>query len=390
MARKIFIYNAVDKNNVNKFRNEIDALMINGNVYAHMSENSKKEIYGNGIKILIDPMLYASQAFVKDQLILNKKLGKFKVKPSLIKLFQAFGVDCQKIDGYIEKDKLPDNGKITFWEFLEFNHSKLIESILNFQRNILQGSDSVFLDEISDKNETISPSLLIWDKEAVEFNNKLFDKFDIITVLLDKKTIKTSYNLFIEYIDSIPNDKKVMLWVEKEAISKFEEVITKFENKNILVKFGGYNELILAQEKGVILDSIITAFGYGESRNILPVGGGLPTNKVYSTNNHRRENFDNYYSDVKGFKNPKEYLDGYCGCNLCKNLFEYNPSMDAIFIFSDQKKYKKGLRTFSRATSTAQKAATEHFVWNKIKEIDAYNSKQTLERGINLWAKNNK
>ena len=96
-----------------------------------------------------------------------------------------------------------------------------------------------------------------------------------------------------------------------------------------VMAYGGYDSILLCHEElKERLYGVAQSVGYGESRNITPVGGGLPVNKYYFYPTHKRMTV----GDASNILSKQGFLTGdkaeaaerfyqeICDCLQCKKI----------------------------------------------------------------------
>lgn len=172
--------------------------------------------------------------------------------------------------------------------------------------------------------------------------------------------------------------------MKKEFASLHKNYFSEI-SKKVFYKFVSFEEILeINNSKNKInTEGFITAFGYGESREIYPIGGGLPVNKVYSPFQRTRVYSTDFFEELKNEgidlddnKNIEKYKKYVCNCSICTELIDKN-GLDMIYIYSEFKEYKVTLKngmSSSRiaATQTSITLTNFHYIENKIREYDDF------------------
>jgi hypothetical protein len=163
--------------------------------------------------------------------------------------------------------------------------------------------------------------------------------------------------------------------------------------KKPIMAYGGYDSIFLCHKEITNrLYGVAQSVGYGEAREITPVGGGLPINKYYFLPLHQRMNFSEaagilqkhgyFANDTSVQQRTEKYYNNICNCKECyqvigdniDNFNRYNESVPFTF--------KKSGIMRNRPTTDASLIAAKHFLWCKINEW-AFINKKPLSEIIN-------
>ncbi|WP_342276291.1 hypothetical protein [Spiroplasma endosymbiont of Nebria brevicollis] len=205
----------------------------------------------------------------------------------------------------------------------------------------------------------IAPYFMIrYSSEAlswIKINAKLLDSFltlknevDIAAELIMDKNVLQNPLLINEIINSYTKEgyDYIFIWIDdfnffKDNSSKYFEGFKKLINgfnaleKKVVNLYGGFGWILLCHhESKYKLYGVAQSTGYGESRPITPVGGGLPINKYYFLPLHERlkmqEAIDilikqGYMENGKSnSKNAEEYYKNVCDCKQCREVIKDN------------------------------------------------------------------
>jgi hypothetical protein len=229
-------------------------------------------------------------------------------------------------------------------------------------------------------------------EEFIQLNN---DKYDVAAQLVMDKEVLHSKEI-LEKIKQTYNTnrcKYIFIWIDNfnsfEASPNdkiaFYNLLKLFHELNLkpIMAYGGYDSIFLCnQEITYRLYGVAQSVGYGEAREITPVGGGMPTNKYYFLPTHKRVKFvtaaellveKGYFSELKPSNEYAiDYYTNICSCKQCKaiikkdidNFREYNDSIPFIV------KTKRGDINRNRPTTNASLIAAMHFLYCKTYEWD--------------------
>ena len=137
----------------------------------------------------------------------------------------------------------------------------------------------------------------------------------------------------------------------------------------ILIIHGGYFSVILAGTAYQLAAGVGHGIEYGESRSVVPVGGGVPLAKFYFPKFHKRINYDPDAEDVLLEKNwhlgVDTYLQNVCDCSLCKDVILRDVPSD-FHRFGETKISPKDGKAYP--TSAALDLSRRHYLHTKAKE----------------------
>ena len=356
-----------------------DNLVINANSAAHVSGAIAKfiieKLYNRENKgYFIDPITYAFQKNIH-----KLKNEKGILKKSISKLIERYGIASIINDG---------NALGLSYFSKQVTHD-FCEKVLNFQYGIIQefvSSDGMSeyllydtkttLDEI----QQIHPKLLIAPYFYLDVNDDDFYKWlDINTGCIKiSKSLGSSYKNLPVFAQITLNracltDKEKIryiiheyatcgcdgytVWIDdfdehsvsKEELTGFIEFLKglkdQSENKQIYNMYGGYFSVLLMHREVNLLDAVSHGLEYGESREVYPVGGGLPTSKYYFPPLHIRFDFTKAFylldyrkiidTSKENWGTSKNYFAEICDCRICKETLG-NTMLDFTKFESDQ------------------------------------------------------
>lgn len=398
---------AADQSELAKFNQTYDLLALNANMVAHMPSALSKFISQKitNKPYFIDPQTHAFQhglSFLESSA--EGKEGE--IKSSIAKLIRLYGNPFEK---RILKDK--DRGPVEPEDFKR-NLPDFCQRVRDFQNNTLskvaQSSDTqkyyTFL-KAKGKNVSIEskPKFFIapyfflapgtygdWlrvntrcAKECID--NKRTDKV-AIEIVLSKSILfdESARNEIIEAYCKIPQPDWFLIWVdefnEQSASQKELECFLSFIQKlgdraPVINLYGGFFSVVAARLEIVkALRGVTHGLEYGESRGVIPVGGGIPSAKFYIPSLHSRLPFRDAYRVVKdlgGFDSLNKYYENVCNCEECKSLIQNNPEADfGVYGKSKPKTFFRNGQPVTREyplVETKQKCL-RHYMWNKSEE----------------------
>jgi hypothetical protein len=169
------------------------------------------------------------------------------------------------------------------------------------------------------------------------------------------------------------NCDEYLIWVD--GFSEDEQSVSSLKNFILLVTelastskrvtnlYGGYLSIILTKFSNG-LSAVSHGLEYGESRGVVPVGGGLPMAKYYFLPLHRRLK-QAVFTDLiieNGWRTGalNVYFEAnICNCSSCKEVEK----------FFDSYPIKRGGRTYYYPTTKAKEHSLKHYLHCKEKEF---------------------
>jgi len=383
-------------------------IALNATLVALSPDATGVFLIGKKKPFFIDPLTYAFSC--SPIYVISKETGE--LKRSIKKLLEEYG------------DPLVEKRVVTHQHFGNEEIKKgFCKRVLEFQKKFLANSleeDRKYIEEssvssgesletFSKPNFIIAPYLNIdinsW-KESTGLNSSFFEisanlKVDTdiyCEIVLDRVLLHKSE--IVEYIlesYSSLNCKGYLFWIsdfpehstaidEIDAIRKIVEKLSA-GGREVINLYGGYLSCILSYYG---LTSVCHGPGYGEERNIVPVGGGLPVPKYYFPPLHLRMKTDVIEWYLKEAKiSSKKFYDEICDCPICKEVIKEDVSN--FFRFGER---HHSIRAdgipFSYPTERAKYLNTLHFLYARYKEIEDINVKDKQEILNNLEISRNK
>lgn len=408
-----------EKKYVSDFRDSYDVLMLNANIFAHCTNSISKFISSELCKkkFIIDPQTYAFQYY-------QGLLGTDgNLKKSIEKLVDFYGlrlkdiISCKKrsIDlGDFDSDDV----------FLK----ELCKNVIDFQRNTIKK------ESLEEKNEykeyieyvleqdgsdlciepcsLIAPYFYLSDEnfeQWLNINTKAIELSQNYSMSISAQlVINSSILLDTTKIDKLVNEYsktnpcEVLLWIdnfdEKDVgdiwLRNYLYLLEKFKKVNIPVSqlYGSYFSLILINLG--LLQACCHGMEYGESRNVFPVGGGVPISKFYLPIAHKRFHFRNIIQLLlnEGWLDNKNiYFEKVCDCPQCREIIKDDPESDIrefgiINTVTNIRKGKNGREysvMMSYPTTEAKEICLRHYLYNKEREyifIKEHNISEIIEQ----------
>lgn len=394
---KLLRYNTGnDKKVFLQFKDDFDAVIFNASIVAH-SRNAIADLVSVHMhKYIVDPQTYILQHNIS-----NIANSKGVLKESVRKYFE-------QLPSFILESISSGRNEFTIDE-IGNGLSELVEKVYEFQMSYINQvmEDKEYNKYLAFLNITPQPKLVVapyfmlrsqYGREEhlqwLEINRKALMEMlriagtaPVATQLvmdtevlnsMDIDEIVKTYNIegyeyiFIWINDFIPSSAKAQY---QKSFLELIEKLNKIGKKPIM-SYGGYDSIILCHKDAPIrLYGVAQSVGYGEARQITPVGGGLPVNKYYFYPLHRRLLFREaaaiLYQQGYFQKNKKvaadEYYQYICNCNQCReiikndinNFGKYNESIP----FVTRNNIKR-----NRPTPDAALRADIHFMNSKVHE----------------------
>lgn len=348
-----------------------DLLAINANMFAHASSSISSFIFKTFIKkddkgYFIDPMTHSFQ----HNLDMIRSSKTHKIKKSISKLITAYGEPlinivsnenrtivpsdfngfkeefCRNVVAFQQQTVIHEMEKKGFKEYIDFD-----PSILSKAKPEFIVAPYFYLDGDND-----------WLELNIEFINitkQLYNNENVFAELVVSKSILHDdcfLNKICEAYSSL-DINGILIWVDdfKEhevspiELGEFAKLVKNLKSNGLQVfnLYGGFYSISLTSfedELGFRLDGVGHGLEYGESRAVIPVGGGIPTSKYYYYPLHNRldyrtsanllrslgilnsETTDEYFKDIcnKNCPSCSEVLkEGMSGFTLYENTLYY-------------------------------------------------------------------
>lgn len=408
-----------DKKAFVAFKKSFDAVIFNATIVAYSGSAVADLVSVHKNQYIIDPQTHIMQHDIMAIMSKDKKTGKYHIKQSVKKYLGQLPGSVMEI---IEKENRP-------LSTAEINSiiDDLVKSVFEFETQyvnsfIKKKEYDKYLEYVHvgpEPKVIIAPYFMLKKDmaekkihEYMELNRKCLEKF-----ILHQKTQERRYPVAAQLVidrEILQNDnlcellKKyydyegyeyIFLWISD--FSSFECSVEEKKNyynllktlnqmgKKPLMAYGGYDSILLTQvQMPVRLFGVAQSVGYGETRSITPVGGGLPVNKYYFYPLHRRMRFDEALGILmgngyfgKGKSNAEHANDYYaeiCDCEQCKKII--GSDIDNFKVYNESIPYTVNARygeiKRNRPTSEATLVAAFHFLfcknneWEQVEKTD--------------------
>jgi len=391
-----------------------DIIRLNGNIVSHTPEGVAGFLATAGKDFYIDPQTHAFQhatIHLKSDVSDKKKKEppRYKFKPSIVKLAnERLGGPFSQVianDKPISPAVFTDKGTIK-----NVAINSVCQSVKEFQLDLIESELDDEAKEFIEGPSGFKPVFVIapyfylskhsW-REWLEINVACYQRMkelveDVPTYLslvVSKDALDNEGDI-VSAISGVKPDG-ILLWIDSHVEeelrrSEVESYVHFLKELNGNTEFlynshGGYLSILLCHpELGGILDGVAHSVNYGEHRNVVPIGGGLPMARFYLYSLHSRLR----WGDAADIVQPRGWLDSVgsyreniCMCHQCQELFDEKGSAEKAFDLYG----KSNPVTITRRDGTivrleyptkeAKQAATRHYLYNKAKEFDDVETK---------------
>lgn len=418
-----------EKKYFKEFQGKYDAIVINANILAH-TVSSMSSFLGCELseKFLIDPQTYAFQSYSH---LLQSTKGKPKgvevtVKKSIQTLLDKYGTRLTNIivtgkRSLKYSDFNDDEGAL----FLD----ELCQNVIDFQLNTVKNESTENSEygeyieyDIESNSSTLNlePFALIapyfymtentlehWlphninsiriskqkftDKKIyaqIVIDKDILLEEEVLQKLIDAYSGCTADGFFI-WIDNF--DEKIISYKYLKNFIKLIKDLKAALNKPIYQIYGSYFSIMLTN---VYLTGTCHGMEYGETRDVYPVGGGVPVSKFYLPSIHKRLLYREVLDVLltKDLLTSKEiYFENVCSCKTCHEVIRIDPNIDFGAygnVKSTTFKRKAGGKEYSVTmdypTTDAKDLCLRHYLYNKEHEFQFVRGKNFEELKVQL------
>lgn len=216
---------------------------------------------------------------------------------------------------------------------------------------------------------------------------KLYPSKEVVMeIVLDRRILEHPYRT--DLINSLKSltvkPDFILLWIddhkEHEMPEDYLESYINFVNElgqvsPVINLFGSFFSVIVARTN-IAPKLVGVGHGpeYGESRGVVPVGGGIPVSKFYLPSLHRRLNFRDAVSAIQSlgcFKSKDKFFNVICDCLQCSTTIKVSPEKDFEHYGKTNKKEvktKTGSVTKAYPTSGSKDLCVRHYMHTKKRE----------------------
>jgi hypothetical protein len=376
-----------------------DAVMMNANMLAYTPKAMATFVLRLDKGFFVDPQTHAFQHGYE---FITSKNGS--PKRSIQNLAKAYG---EPILSALENKSVIKN--------TDFDdaavRTEFVKKVLNFQLNTVQEVATVgpeaeyvnfalndassgltrnnlmprgviapyfFLDKGEDKSLSVNKDFLIASQAKLAADSSSIPLFAQIVISKEGINDKTYWDKVVATYAAV-SVTDIFLWVDgfdeteasEELLKKFQSAVTDLtaKGKKVFNLYGGYFSILLTKKENG-LSGVCHGMEYGESRKVVPVGGGLPKAKYYFPPLHKRLRYEDFKRilnanpgwEAKGSKDQTFAVE-VCNCKPCENLAQFAETITFDI------KSKTGTRQGSTPTSAAKECSLEHYLLNKKKEF---------------------
>jgi len=333
----------------------------------------------------IDPITHA---FGHHPRYISKQIdtGDLTPKPAMVYLSQIYGEPVSIHIGHRAVSPNDFNGLA----------EEFTEKVLNFQHHVIDqalkdSNDAKYLDAVP-----TSPCLLIapyfylsansvdtWLDLNIEFvklavnsgrNLPIFAEIVLANEAFQDQELREK--VLSRYIDCPANG--ILLWIEsfsehsasKGALREYRSFVKRLSEsgKSVVIMYGGYYSILLTKF-GV--SAVCHGPGYGEEREITPVGGGIPHPKFYFPDMHMRLLYREvaFGLNTGNINSAELFYQDVCNCAMCKKVIRDDFSNFAKYGETNAGVRRDGIM-FEYMTSMTKEITTAHYIYRKKAEFD--------------------
>ncbi len=174
---------------------------------------------------------------------------------------------------------------------------------------------------------------------------------------------------FLFWIDAYFEQKELAESL-KQYISSLR--ILKRRDKPIYILYGSYFSALLSNGDDKIVDGVAHGLEYGEAREVVPLGGGIPMAKFYFYPLHKRMSVKDMSEVIRALEinTKEEFFEKICSCSMCKELIKTNNVLTDFQLGYGQTKpstFQRGgnLVTVNFPTIETKGNSLRHYLYNK-------------------------
>lgn len=418
MATHIYHYNVHAEKRYflgREHRGLYDLIGLNGNIVSHTPAGVAAFVSTANKPFYIDPQTHAFQhatSHLKKDISdkESREPPNYVFKPSIEKLASLrLGAPFA---GVVEEDK-----PLTPAAFLDEGTPRaavidaVSEHVADFQLHVLESELDEEAKELMEGATEFKPEFLLapyfylspkqwsnWLKISIacyERTRALHGKeTPVYMPLVLSQSALAHRQAIADAIESVAPDG-ILLWIDdhveqelrKADIVTYVELLQMLRQKTetILTSHGGYLSTLLSHpETGPLLNGVGHSVNYGEHREVVPIGGGLPMARFYLLAVHARLR----YADAAGMllatdwlKTEDKYRNKVCACRQCEDLIRQcsSPEM-AFFEYGRSRPITSARRSgtivqLDYPTKEAKQAAAWHYLYCKAHEMESLGQK---------------
>lgn len=411
MTRHIYHYNvnAEQRFFLGKERGLFDLVSLAGNIVSHAPSGVAAFVATCGKPFYIDPQTHAFQHATSN---LKKDISdkeskeppRYEFKPSISKLAE------ERLGGPFAS-VIANDRPVTVSQFIKGDGSideSVVEAACNgvsrFQKETMISELDDEAKEFITDMDRILPEFVIapyfylssqrW-KDWLRVNIACYRRMKAIVLdrpvylqlVVSRDVEAVHWPDLIDMLAPMRPDG-IVLWIDNHSeealdaddVKKFAEFTKKLKNLTgtLLNSHGGYLSILLGHRDFGCLDGVGHSINYGEARNVIPVGGGIPMARFYLPAVHSRLRFGDALGVIRSkdwLSDKEKYLSKVCGCQQCLDLLEQKESVDsAFFSYGESHEITSRRRSGTTVkleypTAEAKQAAARHYLHNKAHEF---------------------
>lgn len=357
---------------------------------------------------IIDPITHAFQHDIK---FIQNDSGE--IKSSLSNLAKAYG------------SVIEINAGIRPVEPNDFNNVETnIEFVVNcfeFQRTILLNAirESDTLKYLGDIENAYSPYALVapyFYMDEVNFNEWITRNAEFAQIAIDQR--QEGERVFIpivigseilidgDLIDQLVHtyqgvqNEGFLLWVSDydECLAKSSSLkgllrltreLRENSSKEMLNLHGGYFSVLSSSPLfgEPTFSGVAHGPEFGEYRDVVPVGGGIPISKFYTHQLHSRIRYKEalqLFTSLGWLSSTDQYYAEICDCPECRSVIEDSADNFTKFGETDDKQVKRrfGFVTLQYPTRETKTRCLRHYLYRKAMEYDFVNNLDSKDQGL--------
>jgi len=389
---------------ISQFGSKFDLLVVNGNMLAYAGSAIAKSVLK--MDYIVDPLTHA---FQHDSIYLRGK-----VKNSMRKMANAYGnVILDKLEArrvLRPTDLSRDHGQV----------DEFVANVIQFQKDHVSActDDQGYNEYIEYAQIDLTPKWLI--TPYFFMNSRTFDDWiDVNVMMLEsakrqfpKEPLAAQVVIDKDVLHGVEPDslvgryrdsgvEHVFIWIDdfsafdsSEALLRsYVQIVSKFGQSGIKVcnLYGDYFSVLLCHpDIKAPLCGVCHGMEYGERRQVLPVGGGIPINRYYYPPLHQRLAYpealllltETGIADREGgCGDPERFISEVCGCEVCRDVV--GSSVADFRRYGDSKpvivRTRYGEITRQFPTQEAKDLCIRHFLNSKVAEWDELESRPLSE-----------
>lgn len=421
---KLLRYNTgTDKQVFVKFKDQVSAVIFNATIVAYSSSAVADLVSVHKNQYIIDPQTHIYQHDIS-AIQTSDKSGKVTIKKSVEKYLDLLPQNLKKM-------YLSHNGRLSPDEIMgeiDALASSVFEFETKYVNKYIEGKEyDKYLSYVKIGPQplvVIAPYFTIKSsygdyqiQKWMSLNRNAAEKFSAINdslyslgvqIVLEKEMLENE--VFLNSIKSTYegiNTEYAFIWVDDFSLFEatqsqqigFKRILVALTELGIkpIMAYGGYDCVLLCNNDVPFrMFGVAHSVGYGETRAITPVGGGLPVNKYYFPPLHNRMSMSrvieilrlNGYFALDKYIASQKFYSSICECRQCKSIIKND--FDNFSYYNESIPFTiKGKIARNRPTADASLIAAMHFMNSKMLEwemVEKKSFKQLTDDLIKAYA----